>query len=129
MIHQLYCTHCTYGSSYLHQSSDANMASQAFEYSARAGSVPREVSHDFFRRLESTLYYQLPGPSADSPARKLSTPEELPNRLVYFPSLQRLRVAANISYRPEDSQGRPHSYFAHVLLTDTDRVAASWSAT
>ena len=130
MIHQLLCTHCTYGSSYLHQSTDEPLASQAFEYSARAGSVPREVSHDFFRRIQSALYYPQPRAAASLQVTAASTSQpEPPKRLVYFPSLQRLRVAAHVAFRTEDSQGRPRSYFAHVLFTDTDRAAANWFAT
>ncbi|MDA1015200.1 MAG: hypothetical protein O3A00_12195 [Planctomycetota bacterium] len=115
-IHQLYCTHCTYGSSYLHQR-DGEVKNQAFEYSTRAGSVKREECHDVFRRFESYLYYHQP---ADTTPDKLlkHTAFDSPLRMVFFPHIQDKQVLMQVCYRQTDTQGRPGSYFAHLLVSE-----------
>lgn len=128
-IHQLYCTHCTHGTSYLHQRTTGAVKDQSFEYSARAGSMAREKSHDFFRQIEPYLYYHLPG---DLPGDQVlnhdagSTADW--RRFVYLPSVGGMQILAWISYRTTDTQGRPGSYFAHVLLSERPNGEPVWSA-
>ncbi len=114
-IDQLLCTHCTYGTSFLHQNT-AHLKDQVFEFSARAGSVERTQCHDIFRRIEPFLNYRLP---ADAPHAALieNTAKTLPKRLVYLPVCNGLRMIAQLSYRKYDVTGRrAGAYFAHVLL-------------
>lgn len=115
-IHQLYCTHCTYGTSYLHQR-DGEVKNQAFEYSSRAGSVAREHSHDYFRRFESYLYYHQP---ADTPPDQLlkHTAFDSPARMMFFPEIGDKQALMQVTYRQTDTQGRPGSYFAHLLVAE-----------
>ena len=122
-IHQLYCTHCTYGTSYLHQR-DGAVRDQAFEYSVRVGSVKREECHDYFRRLESCMYYRLPGDTPHEQFLQLKA-ATAPQRLIYHPSIAGMRLVAQVSYRATDTQNRPGSYFAHVLFTETDNTAGN----
>ncbi len=129
-IHQLYCTHCTYATSYLHQRGDEAVGQQVFEYSTRSGSVARERSHDYFRQIEPYMYYHLPGdlPAADALKHDANTTNEW-RRLLYMPSVSGLRVLAHIAYRTTDTKGRPGSYFSHVLLSENANGSVpTWSA-
>lgn len=129
-IHQLYCTHCTYATSFLHQRGDEAVGQQVFEYSTRSGSVARERSHDYFRQIEPYMYYHLPGdlPAADALKHDAQTTSEW-RRLLYLPSVSGLRVLAHIAYRTTDTKGRPGSYFSHVLLSENENGSApKWSA-
>lgn len=114
-IDQLLCTHCTYGTSLLHQNT-AHLKDQVFEYSARAGTVDRTQSHDIFRRIEPYLYYRLPA-DASHAALIENSAKTLPKRLVYLPHANGLRIVAQVSYRRYDvTKRRAGAYFAHVLL-------------
>lgn len=114
-IDQLVCTHCTYGTSYLHRRDD-HLREQTFEYSVRAGSVDRNTSHDTFRTLEPYLHYELPG---DTPGEQITRRKasDSPRRLVYLPDVDGRAVIVQVCYRALDTQGRPGSYFAHALVT------------
>lgn len=120
---QIYCTHCTYRTSLLHQRHD-DVAEQSFEYSVRAGSIPAETSHEVFRSLESAMYYDLP---ADTPADDLltRTPTDTPPRLIVFPDLNGSSVLGQLRYRQMDTQGRPGSYFGHLLVNMPHGVPAA----
>jgi hypothetical protein len=116
-IQQLYCTHCTYGTSALHRHTGA-IQNQVFEYSTRAGSVPQPQSHEVFQKIESLLYFHLPG---DTPGAEWlnyhagNTPWQ---RMLYFPAINGQQLFTRICYRTTDTRGRPGSYFAHVLLSE-----------
>ena len=128
-IHQLYCTHCTYGTSYQHQRTTGAVKDQVFEYGARAGSMAREQSEDYFQKLEPFMNYHLPG---DLPGDQMlkhdagSTADW--RRFVYLPSVGGMQALACVSYRTTDTQGRPGSYFAHVLLAERPNGEPVWSA-
>ncbi len=114
-IDKLLCTHCTLGTSFLHQNK-THLKDQVFEYSARAGSVEPAQSHDLFRRIESFLNYRLP---ADAPREALVEhhARSLPKRLVYLPAANGVRLVGQVSYRTYDvNKRRAGAYFAHVLL-------------
>ncbi|HEV3023163.1 MAG TPA: hypothetical protein VGX76_11880, partial [Pirellulales bacterium] len=61
-IHQIYCTHCTYGSSALEQR-EGELADRVLGYSARAGSLERNALRGYYRQVERFLYYYLPSDS------------------------------------------------------------------
>ena len=117
VIHQLYCTHCTYGTSALHRN-EGQIAQQVFEYSTRAGSVPRERSHDYFRRIEPVMFFHMPGDAPSSELLRQTADSIRWKRLLYFPAIDGLRMAAHICHRQTDTRGRPGSYFAHVLFSE-----------
>lgn len=125
VIHQLYCTHCTYRTSALHRREDS-IGDQVFEYSTRAGSVPREKSHDVFRLIESVLYFHLPGDTPQTEFMRF-TANTSPRRLFFLPAISGTRVVAHVCYRQTDTRGRPGSYFAHVFSSE-NKSGATWSA-
>lgn len=124
VIHQLYCTHCTYGTAALHRNTGP-IAQQVFEYSTRAGSVPRERSHDYFRRIEPIMFFHMPGDVPSSELLRHTADSIRWKRLLYFPAIDGLRLAAHICHRQTDTRGRPGSYFAHVLFNET--ASPAWS--
>jgi len=115
-IHQIYCTHCTHGSSALERR-EGELAARMLGYSARAGSLEPAALRRAYRELERYIYYYLP---RDTPAdEKLTlTAATAPRRLVFVPVGGGLQVLGQISYRPTDTEGRVGSYFAHVLFAD-----------
>lgn len=125
VIHQLYCTHCTYRTSALHRRDDS-IGDQVFEYSTRAGSVPREKSHDVFRLIEPALYFHLPGDTPQTEFMRF-TANTAPRRLFFLPAISGTRVVAHVCYRQTDTRGRPGSYFAHVFSSE-NKSGANWSA-
>jgi hypothetical protein len=124
-IHQVYCTHCTYGTSYFHSAS-AEMASIPFEYSARAASMPAEPLRTYYRSIERYLTYHLP---TDTPTEeKLAlTASRAPHALFSAPQPEGVQIAGQVSFRPTDTRGRPGSYFAHVLFREAGDSAPAWS--
>ena len=125
-ILQLYCTHCTYGTSALHRNAGA-IREQVFEYSLRAGSVEQQRSHDLFRQIEPCLYFRLPQDTPAAEVRSLTADTCPWQRLVYFPSISGCRMLSQVCYRNTDTRGRPGSYFAHVLLSESPD-SDTWSA-
>ena len=128
-IHQLYCTHCTCGTSALEQDKGA-MADQVVGYSVRASSLEGDRLRECYRQIESLLYYYLP---RDCPAEaKLQhTASSAPKRLVYVPSSDGWEILLQVCYRQTDTVGRPGSYFAHILAHDaasSQRRGPSWIA-
>ena len=113
-IHQIYCTHCTYGTSALEQR-EGELADRVLGYSARASSLERTDLRNCYRQVERFLYYYLP---SDTPAEeKLRLDASTaPRRMFFSPALGEFQVLGQISYRQQDTAGRPGSYFAHVLL-------------
>ena len=125
-IHQIYCTHCTYGSSALERR-EGDLAHRTLGYSARAGSLEAADLRKGYRQVERYLYYYLP---RDTPAEEklLLTASTAPQRLVYVPQTNGLQVVGQVCYRATDSEGRPGSYFAHVLLREETAGASRWPA-
>lgn len=126
LIHQLYCTHCTHGSSALERS-QGEMAARMLGYSVRAGSLEGDRLRQLYRQVERYISYHLP---RDTPGHaKLEwTAAAAPRRLVFIPSAGRLQVIALVSYRQRDSAGRPGSYFAHVLCREPRPAESAWTA-
>lgn len=125
-LDQLYCTHCTYHTSALHRREGAS-GEQVFEESTRAGSVPREKSHDVYSRFGSNLLYHVPG---DMPAAEMvkHTASSLNlRRLVYLPSVGGYRLLAQVCFRPTDTRGRPGASFSHVLIQDLKEFPEPWT--
>ena len=127
-IEQLYCTHCTYGTSALHRNTGA-VKDQVFEYSARAGSVEQMQSHDCFRSIESAMFFHLPGDAPAAEMLKLDGHSSRWRRLVYHPSIGGQQMLAHVCYRTRDTRDRPGSYFAHVLLSPSGNDSPLWRLT
>ena len=125
-VHQIYITHCTHGSSALERR-EGELASRMLGYSARAGSLHAAELRRCYRHIERYVYYYLP---RDTPAEdKLSlTASSAPRRLIFHPSAGGVQLVGQVCYRPTDTQGRPGSYFAHVLWQPCDDKAQGWSA-
>src|SRR5207302_6605251 len=99
-IHQAYCTHCTYGTSYFHSASAEN-ASIPFEYSVRSASMPAEPLRGYYRSIERYLTYHLP---ADMPTEeKLAvTVARAPRALFSAPQPGGVQLAGQVSFRATD---------------------------
>ena len=113
-IHQMYCTHCTHGSSAL-QRQQGELADRMLGYSARGGSLEAGPLRRCYRQIERYVYYYLPRDTPTEAKLGLDA-SSAPRRLVYLPSADGLPLVAQVCYRPTDTQGRPGSYFAHVLF-------------
>ncbi len=129
-IQQLYCTHCTYGSSALHRHT-GNVKDQPFEYSTRAGSIRQSASHQTFQQFESQIFRGLPLPS-DTPAdfRRQRSGANSPWRRLVVAGSQAGNLIAHVAYRTADTSKPPRigSYFAHVLIQETaDTAGRAWS--
>ncbi len=129
VIQQLYCTHCTFGTSALHRHT-GNLKDEPFEYSTRAGSCSQSESHLKFQQIEKQYFYGLPLPSdATSDQRKrLTAATSAWRRLIAVP-LQTGQLLSQVCYRTTDTSKPPRtgSYFAHVLLTESEQPA--WTLT
>lgn len=129
VIQQLYCTHCTFGTSALHRHT-GNLKDEPFEYSTRAGSCSQSDSHLKFQQIEKQYFYGLPLPSdATSDQRKrLTAATSAWRRLIAVP-LQTGQLLAQVCYRTTDTSKPPRtgSYFAHVLLNESEQPA--WTLT
>lgn len=119
MIHQLYITHCTCGSSYFSSEKDKapERASVPLGYSVRSSSAPKEDARKIYTAVESLMYYYLP---VDGSVSDLDS-VKLPRRFFYIPSVDGKPVIGSVAYRKEDSAGRPGAYFAHVLYGDGEK--------
>jgi len=124
-IHQMYCTHCTHGSSALEQR-DGELAQRTFGYSVRAGSLENDALRTWYQRIEPLVYYHLPHDTPDEQKLQL-TPATAPRRFFYVPSTEGLQVCGQVCYRSTDSEGRPGSYFAHLVFQEEGDAAARWS--
>ena len=123
MAHQLYITHCTHGSSYFSSADDKapERASVPLGYSVRSASAEAEDARKIYSAIESQMYYHLP---MDGSVSDIVT-EKTPRRFFYLPTVDGKPVIGCVSYRKEDSAGRPGSYFAHVLYGDGEKPWAS----
>ncbi|MGQ9574981.1 MAG: GAP1-N2 domain-containing protein [Thermoguttaceae bacterium] len=125
-IHQFYCTHCTHGSAALERG-EGEIAQRAFGYTARAASVEGEELRQYYRRIEPFLYYYLPRDTSEEQKLQLSA-ASAPRRLFFIPSAAGLQVAGQICYRPTDCEGRPGSYFSHILVQEEQHAPKRWTA-
>lgn len=123
-IQQVYCTHCTYGTSALEQR-EGELADRVLGYSARAGSLERNELKSDYRAIERFLYYYLPSDTPPEEKQRLDA-ASAPRRLFFCPSMGKLQMVGQVAYRQYDTAGRLGSYFAHVLFGD--RSAEAWSA-
>jgi len=124
-IHQIYCTHCTHGSSALERR-EGELAARMLGYSARAGSPLGQDLRRYYRQIERHIYYYLPRDTPAEEKLRLSA-ATAPRRLIYVPSTGGLQLLAQICYRQVDSEGRPGSYFAHALFRDEKDGQTPWS--
>jgi hypothetical protein len=117
-IHQIYCTHCTFGTSALERR-EGEIAGRVLGYSARAGSLEREELRKVFRHVERYLYYSLPSDTPSEDKLKLDA-ASAPRRLVFLPSVGGLQVVGQVSYRQKDTSRdqRIGSYFGHLLVSE-----------
>ncbi|HVX10962.1 MAG TPA: hypothetical protein VHC22_07275 [Pirellulales bacterium] len=123
-IEQVYCTHCTYGTSALEQR-EGELAERVLGYSARAGSLDRNELRNDYRAIERFLYYYLPSDTPPEEKQRLDA-KTAPRRLFFCPSMGKLQMVGQVAYRQYDTAGRLGSYFAHVLFGD--RSSNAWSA-
>ena len=125
-IHQIYCTHCTHGSSALERR-EGELSHRMLGYSARAGSVEAVELRRYYRQVERYTYYYLPRDTPGEEKRRL-TAATAPWRMVYLPSTGGLQIVGQVVYRPTDTEGRPGSYFAHVLFRDEKPVVSGYKS-
>ena len=116
VIHQMYCTHCTHGSSALERR-QGEISSRMLGYSVRASSLEGDALRQAYRQVERYVSYHLP---KDTPGeQKLQlTAATAPQRLVFIPTAGTWQVIAHVCYRQRDTEGRPGSYFAHLLCRE-----------
>lgn len=126
-IHQMYCTHCTHGSSALEQR-DGELAERTFGYSVRAGSLDSDNLRRRYQQVEPLVYYYLPSDTPDDQKLDL-TAAAAPRRFFFLPSAEGMQIAGQVCYRATDSEGRPGSYFAHLVFQDEEGLASRWSPT
>jgi GTPase-associated protein 1, N-terminal domain type 2 len=126
MIHQVYCTHCTFGTAAFERR-EGPLASRVFGYSARAGSLAAEELRKRYRLIERFVYYYLP--SDTPPEKKVQwTAADAPRRLVYSPSAGGLQLLGQICYRQKDAANQSAGcYFGHVLFSETGDSGTGWS--
>jgi hypothetical protein len=105
---------------------EGELAHRTLGYSVRAGSLDASELRKCYRQIERYVYYYLP---RDTPGEEklCRTAATAPRRLVYLPG-DELQIAGQVCYRPTDSEGRPGSYFAHVLFRDAHYGGPAWSA-
>ena len=122
---QLYCTHCTYGTSAIERR-EGEMADRVLGYNARASSLKPDQLRQFYRAVERFMYYYLPN---DAPPEQKTTltGHTAATRLVFHPSASGFQLVAQVSYRQFDRANRPGSYFAHVLAAPRRRTDEPWS--
>lgn len=123
-IHQIYCTHCTHGSSALERR-EGELAHRMLGYSARAGSVDAAELRRYYRQIDRYTYYYLPRDTPGEEKLRL-TAATAPRRLIYLPSIGGLQIVGQVVYRQMDTEGRPGSYFAHVLFRDEQQQKTPW---
>ena len=126
IIHQIYCTHCTHGSSALERR-EGELARRVFGYSARAASVEGDQLRHYYAQIEPYLYYFLPRDTPDDRKLQLGA-STAPRRMFFIPSAGGLQVAGQVCYRATDCEGRPGSYFAHVLVQEPGDAQPRWTA-
>ena len=99
-IHQIYCTHCTHGTSALERREGEGWPRRMLGYSARRARSKRRPCGGITGSWSADIYYYLPG---DTPAEEklLLTADTAPRRLVYLPAAGGLRLLrGQVCYRP-----------------------------
>ena len=124
-IQQIYCTHCTHGSSALERR-QGELAARMLGYSVRAGSLEGDALRQVYRQVERYVSYHLPH---DTPGeQKLQfTAATAPRRLIFIPAAGSWQVIGHVCYRQRDTEGRPGSYFAHLLCREVGDPGQSWT--
>ena len=115
-IRQMYCTHCTHGTSALERR-EGELAQRIFGYTVRAGSQEAGELRKTYRQVEPYIYYYLPRDTPSEEKLRLSA-GTAPRRLFFTPSAGGLQLVGQVCYRQTDSEGRPGSYFAHLLFQE-----------
>ena len=125
IIQQMYCTHCTHGSSALERR-QGELAARMLGYSVRASSLEGDTLRQAYRQVERYVSYHLP---KDTPGeQKLQlTAATAPQRLIFIPAAGAWQVIGQVCYRQRDTEGRPGSYFAHLLCRETDSNSEPWT--
>jgi hypothetical protein len=129
VIHQIYGTHCTYGSSAIERRSGAS-AEAVVGCSARAGSLDVRELMDLFARVRRFFHYHLPSDAPDDLLLRLKH-DHAPRRLIYCPAVAGLRVLGQVAFRERDANpqhANPGSYFGHLLIADAAGPAWDLSA-
>ncbi len=121
----MYCTHCTHGSSALERR-QGELAARMLGYSVRASSLEGDALKQVHRQVERYVSYHLP---KDTPGeQKLQlTASTAPQRLIFIPAAGTWQVIGQVCYRQRDTEGRPGSYFAHLLCRETDSKNEPWT--
>ncbi|MHB8901460.1 MAG: hypothetical protein ACYC6Y_22140, partial [Thermoguttaceae bacterium] len=57
------------------------------------------------------------------------TPTSAPQRLIFIPSAGQWQMIGLVSYRQRDTEGRPGSYFAHLLCRESKEGCEAWTLT
>ena len=115
VTHQMYCTHCTYGTAFL-EKKEGELKDRTFGYSVRASSQGIAETREVYQSVQRLMFYHLPS-STPTDDRKSLSPSDAPGRMLVFPSYHQRQIVALVSYRIKDTSGRVGSYFAHVLHT------------
>ncbi len=93
-IHQIYCTHCTHGSSALERR-EGELAHRMLGYSARAGSLELRELRQYYRQIERYAHYYLPRDTPGEEKLRLRA-ATAPRRLAYHPSAGGLQAIAQV---------------------------------
>lgn len=125
VIHQMYCTHCTHGSSALEQR-QGEISARMLGYSVRASSLEGDALRQAYRQVERYVSYHLP---KDTPGEQklLLTAATAPQRLIFIPMAGAWQVIGLVCYRQRDTEGRPGSYFAHLLCREIASKGEPWT--
>ena len=123
VIHQIYCTHCTYNTSAL-QRREGPTASETAGWDARAASLRDHDLRRVYGQLGPYKYYALPRDASREDNLRY-TAATAPRRLAYYPSCSGsgLRMVGQVCHRQRDSskEGRYGGvYFSHVLASEPD---------
>ncbi len=124
-IQQLYCTHCTHGSSALERR-QGELAARMLGYTVRAGSLEGEPLRQLYRQIERYVSYHLPRDTPSEEKLQL-TAASAPHRLIFIPAAGAWQVIGQVCYRQRDTEGRPGSYFAHLLCRETGPNDRRWT--
>ncbi len=124
-IQQIYCTHCTHGSSALERR-QGELAARMLGYSVRAGSLEGDALRQVYRQVERYVSYHLPHDTPGEQKLQL-TAATAPRRLIFIPAAGLWQVIGHVCYRQRDTEGRPGSYFAHLLCREVGEAGQSWT--
>jgi hypothetical protein len=95
-------------------------------YSVRAGSLDGETLRQAYRQVERHVSYHLPHDTPGEEKLRL-TAVSAPRRLIFIPAAGTWQVIGQVCYRQRDTEGRPGSYFAHLLFREVVEGNESWT--